>query len=436
MRIVRHLLVAIVACASLAPGGHAQDRAELTIIEAGAQPENLTSAEDGTVYFGSMATGTIYRAAPGAAQAEPWILASEHDLTRVLGVLADDETSILWVCQNASGGRDGAPAAGQSALRTFDLETGAAKGTYPFPPESGVCNDIAVAADGTAYVSESFRGRVHRLRPGATELEVWATSEDFPVIDGLAVLADGSLYVNDFSSGGLFRIPVNADGSAGAIVPIETSMPLGRPDGLRTVGPRTLLQAEQQGRLSELTIVGDRAEVRVVQEGLPRAAGVTLVGDTALVLVDLTRAVAVPYRASDDPEAAVQRPAIEQEITELSRQKWQWMAEKNVDRLATLFHDQARFVHMSGSWGTEREIEIIRSGSIHYKQADVHQVVAEVIDDDTAVLWNRITLLAEVRGNEVSTEFTVTEVYRRQEVGWKLLALTFSSVRPEHSIEP
>ena len=26
-----------------------------------------------------------------------------------------------------------------------DLETGAAKGTYPFPPESGVCNDIAVA---------------------------------------------------------------------------------------------------------------------------------------------------------------------------------------------------------------------------------------------------------------------------------------------------
>lgn len=436
MRIIHQLLATIVACAFLAPGAHAQDRAELTISEAGAQPENLTSTGDGTVYFGSMSTGTIYRAAPGASQAEPWILASEHDLTRVLGVLADDETNTLWVCQNASGGRDGAPATDQNALRAFELETGAAKGTYPFPPESGVCNDIAVAADGTAYVSESFRGRVHRLRPGATELEVWASSEDFLVIDGLAVLADGSVYVNDFSNGGLFRIPVNADGSAGTIVPIQTSMPLGQPDGLRAVGPRTLLQAEQQGRLSELTIVGDRAEVRVVQEGLPRAAGVTLVGDTALVLVDLTRAVAVPYRASGGPEAAAQRPAIEQEISELSRQKWEWMAEQNVDRLATLFHDQARFVHMSGSWGTEREIEIIRSGSIHYKQADVHQVVVEVIDDDTAILWNRITLLAEVRGDEVSNEFTVTEVFRRQEEGWKLLALTFSSVRPEHAIEP
>ena len=89
---------------------------------------------------------------------------------------------------------------------------------------------------------------------------------------------------------------MNADGSAGAIVPIETSMPLVRPDGLRTAGPQTLIQAEQQGRVTELTINGNRAEVRVLKDGLPRAAGVTIVGDTALVLVELTKAVVVPYR--------------------------------------------------------------------------------------------------------------------------------------------
>ncbi|HET6569378.1 MAG TPA: hypothetical protein VFG50_15530, partial [Rhodothermales bacterium] len=165
----------------------------------------------------------------------------------------------------------------------------------PFPPDSGVCNDIAVSADGTVYVSESFRGGVHRLKPGATELELWVRNQAFSVIDGLAFLADGSLYVNDFATGKLFRIPVNADGSAVTVVPIETSMPLVRPDGLRSVGPHTLLQAEQQGRLSELTIDGNRAEVRVVQDGLTRAAGVTLVGDSALVLVNLTKAVVVPY---------------------------------------------------------------------------------------------------------------------------------------------
>jgi hypothetical protein len=124
----------------------------------------------------------------------------------------------------------------------------------------------------------------------------------------------------------------------------------------------------------------------------------------------------------------------EQEIKELSKEKWQWMADKNVDKLATFFHDKSKFVHMSGTWNKDRELEIIETGSIWYKQADVHDVVVEV-SDDTAVLWNRITLKAHVRGNDVSNEFTVTEVYQKQADGWKLLVLTFSSVRDTHSIE-
>lgn len=294
-RAVRGLIVAVFVSTTFAPVVRAQGR-QVTTSDSAVAPENLTSSRDGTVYFGSTARGTIYRAAPGASRAEPWILASSTGLTNVLGVLADDRSNTLWVCQNATGGRGGAPVSGRTALRSFDLKTGAAKGTYSFPPNSGICNDIAISADGSAYVSESFRGRVHRLKPGASALEVWASDDQMAVIDGLAFLADGSLYINNFMSGKLFRIPVNADGSAGALVPIETSMPLSRPDGLRTVGPKTLIQAEQQGRVAELTIDGNRAEVRVVQDGLPRASGVTVVGDSAFVLVELSRAVVVPYR--------------------------------------------------------------------------------------------------------------------------------------------
>jgi hypothetical protein len=132
--------------------------------------------------------------------------------------------------------------------------------------------------------------------------------------------------------------------------------------------------------------------------------------------------------------AFAQSDAVEQEIAELSRTKWQWMADKNVDELADLFHDRSRFVHMSGTWGKEAEVEIIRSGSIHYRQADIHDVVVEVFGD-TAVLWNRITLHAMVRGNEATTEFTVTEIYQKAEDDWKLLDMTFSSVRDTHSLE-
>jgi len=123
----------------------------------------------------------------------------------------------------------------------------------------------------------------------------------------------------------------------------------------------------------------------------------------------------------------------ELEVIELSKAKWEWMADKDVDKLAVLFDDKSKFVHMSGSWKKDRELEIIETGSIWYKKADVHDVAVELFGD-TAILWNRITLTAHVRGKDVSNEFTVTEVYQKQESEWKLLDLTFSSVRDTHQI--
>lgn len=124
----------------------------------------------------------------------------------------------------------------------------------------------------------------------------------------------------------------------------------------------------------------------------------------------------------------------EQQIKDLSQAKWQWMADKNVDKLTSLFHDKSKFVHMSGTWKKDEELEIIKSGSIWYKKADVHDVAVEIVDD-VAIVWSRITLTAFVRGADVVTEFTVTEVYKKQGNDWKLLALTFSSVRDTHQIK-
>ena len=124
----------------------------------------------------------------------------------------------------------------------------------------------------------------------------------------------------------------------------------------------------------------------------------------------------------------------EQAIKKLSMDKWQWMADKDVAELEKLFDDKAKFVHMSGSWKKDRELEIIETGSIWYKNAEVHDTAIEV-SGNTAVVWNRITLTAHVRGNDVVTEFTVTEVYQKQGEDWKMLVLTFSSVRDTHEIE-
>ncbi len=120
-----------------------------------------------------------------------------------------------------------------------------------------------------------------------------------------------------------------------------------------------------------------------------------------------------------------QNSSDDQKIINLSKEKWQWMADKNVDTLNYLFHEKAMFVHMGGAWGKEPELNIIKSGNIWYKKADVHEVSVNIIDN-TAILLNRIDLLAVVGGNEVTNPFEVTEVYVKCSGNWKLASLSFT----------
>jgi uncharacterized protein DUF4440 len=121
----------------------------------------------------------------------------------------------------------------------------------------------------------------------------------------------------------------------------------------------------------------------------------------------------------------MQNVNLEQEVIDLSKEKWRWMSECKVDALDALFHEKAVLVHMGGSWGKEQELDIIKNGRIHYKQADIHEVSVNIIGR-TAILLNRITLLAVVGGNEVTNPFEVTEVYVQQSSTWMLASLSFT----------
>ncbi len=140
------------------------------------------------------------------------------------------------------------------------------------------------------------------------------------------------------------------------------------------------------------------------------------------LIMSLQRSFASQKEATTAPVSITNA---EQEIIDLSKEKWQWMADKNADTLANLFHEKAVFVHMGGTWGKEQEVHIIKSGGIHYKKADIHEVSVNMIGT-TAILLNRITLLAVVGGNEVTNPFEVTEVYVQQDGSWKLAAMSFT----------
>lgn len=144
-----------------------------------------------------------------------------------------------------------------------------------------------------------------------------------------------------------------------------------------------------------------------------------------VALVALAGAYAAPAMAQANARPAAPPTKAEQELLDLSRTKWRWMSERNVDSLSALFHDEAVFVHMGGSWGTKQELEIIGSGGIHYKHAEIFEASVRFIGQ-TAIVLNRIRLDAVVGGNEVTNPFVVTEVYVQQNGAWKLGSLSFT----------
>jgi 4-carboxymuconolactone decarboxylase len=122
----------------------------------------------------------------------------------------------------------------------------------------------------------------------------------------------------------------------------------------------------------------------------------------------------------------MQNVNLEQEVINLSKEKWHWMSERKVDSLDALFHEKAVFVHMGGTMSKEEELDVIRSGRIHYKNVDIQEASVRFIGITTAVLLNKIRLVAVVGGNEVTNPFVVTEVYVQQSGTWTLASLSFT----------
>jgi sugar lactone lactonase YvrE len=253
--------------------GFAAAPTEVTVHEEKPFPESLSSTSDGTLYIGSIAKSEVLRASKGAATAEPWIKPGTNGLQRVLGVLVNQKANTLWVCSSKVG--DGAP----TALKSFDLKTGAAKGSFDFPGNTGLCNDIAIGPDGTAYATDTTANRILRLKKGATALDVWVKDDRLAGIDG-----NTTIIFNTVTTGHLFRVPVKQDGAAGDLTDLHPSQALSRPDGMRPLGNNQFLLIEGVGRLDHVTVTGDNAKIDVLKDGFNGPTAVTRTGNTAWVL--------------------------------------------------------------------------------------------------------------------------------------------------------
>lgn len=276
-------------------------RGDVLIDDTGVHPESVTSTRAGDLFTGSV-KGIIYRAGPGEGKARAFIRPdAANGLGSVFGVLAHEPSGTLWACSVPSFIAPPKPGA-VNELVAFELASGALRSRHVFPPGRAACNDMSVAADGAVFVADTQGGRILRLPPGGNALEVFAEDERLRGVDGIAFSGDGKLYVNNVQSGAMLRVGIGADGSFAGLTDLKVSEKLGGPDGLRLIEGNRFLQAEgTSGRITEVTIAGDEARIRVLRDGLDSSPGVTRVGDTAYAIEGKIRYLIDPKLRGQDP---------------------------------------------------------------------------------------------------------------------------------------
>jgi sugar lactone lactonase YvrE len=253
-------------------------------------PESMSAASDGTLYVSSLASGGIVRIKPGASTAEQWIKPGAFDSRSTFGVLVDERSNLLWVCSNDMSGK-GVPGPSSipgSYLKGFDLSTGEGKISAALPGSQNLCNDMAIAADGSIYVTNSHAPKILRLKPDGKELEVFLEDQQFEPpkegvgLDGIAIGGDGNFYVNTFTKGELFRVEMR-EGRPGKVTRLATPRALKFPDGLRPLSGETFLMAEGGGTLDRVSVEGDKVAIETLKDGMAEPTAVAKVGQTAWV---------------------------------------------------------------------------------------------------------------------------------------------------------
>lgn len=272
----RHLALSVALATCFARAASVD---EILIGDAKSSPESLTVAPGGVLIVGSASSPFVYRVKPGSSTAEKFIdVSSEGPGTFFLGMLADAANNMLWTCQ-LTPTPNTTPAQRHTALRGFDLATGAPKLRWNLPGDNTTCNDFAIGPDKALYVTDTATGKIYRLAAGASSAELYLEHRTLVGVDGITFL-NGTMYVNNVVFNKLYRIPVDAAGKPQAPVDIWMDQPVRGPDGMRAANGKLFVAENANGKISAITVNGDKASVTVLKEGLKTPTAIKPAGDT------------------------------------------------------------------------------------------------------------------------------------------------------------
>lgn len=186
------------AAARILDNGRAPAPAEVvaTIDDEQLWPEGVAfDAATGDLFVGSMSANKIVTIRSDGT-VENFGTSAEDDLLGVLGMTVDEPRRQLWACMGA--GSDELQTDGErrrNGVVRYDLESGRLLARYDLADDgiNRLLNDVVVAADGTAYVTESNHGSVYRIAPGGAAIEHFRFFPELNYLNGLALSPDDSI---------------------------------------------------------------------------------------------------------------------------------------------------------------------------------------------------------------------------------------------------
>ncbi|HEK3624918.1 TPA: hypothetical protein SMW24_000960 [Pseudomonas aeruginosa] len=283
------LLVSMVSATVLpvfarAPGEREPSCAATSIVlPAGARyPNGIAHAADGTLYVGLVTSGRILRKPPGGE----WetFFAGSPAIFAATALRLDEPRGLLW-----GNSPDFLPAGRRRPHGVFalDLATGAVR-RYLTLPGDGMGNDLAVAPDGTVYLSETRDGSLMRLRPGEPAFQVLLRDSRLAGPGGLGAAGivrvdDDTLLVGNFGSGAIHV--VGGVATRPRLREMELPRTLENPDGMALAPDGSLIVLEnaiRSGagkvlRIAEPLAPGRRG-IEVIREGLESPVNLTVTG--------------------------------------------------------------------------------------------------------------------------------------------------------------
>jgi sugar lactone lactonase YvrE len=265
----------LAATTSFAAGPAAQDPAQRSIGFSAdtAYPESVTwSARQNRFFVSSVRHGTVGTVTLDGKYT-PFI--SDEKLVSTVGLLVDDARNTLWVTNSDPGAGDRTTPATQGKLAgiaAYDATTGARRAYYDLgrlSDGSHFANDVALDADGNAYVTDSFAPVIYRIDTAGkaaifAQSPLFKDSEGFN-LNGIAYHKDGYLLVGKYNSGDLFRVNL-ADPAK--IERVKLPEPLKGVDGFNLADPEHLVVVLNLGadKTIELTSTDGWKSAKFVRE--------------------------------------------------------------------------------------------------------------------------------------------------------------------------